>query len=54
MEGRTRGEIGWRTRAGEAHREAAAVAMAAQLAVRSGRGVDAGAYEQSTARGGTV
>jgi hypothetical protein len=49
---RSRGEIGRRTRGGGAHREAAAAAMAAQLAVRSGRGVDVGADEWSTTRGG--
>jgi hypothetical protein len=50
----SRGEIGRRTRGGGAHHEATAAAMAAQLAARSGRGVDAGTDERSTARGGTV
>jgi hypothetical protein len=51
---RSKGEIGRRTRGGRAHCEATVAAMAARLAARSGRGVDVGADEWSTARGGTA
>jgi hypothetical protein len=51
---RSRGEIRRRTRGGGAHREAAAVAMVARLAARSGRGMDAGMDERSMMRGGTT
>jgi hypothetical protein len=51
---RSRGEIGRRTQGGGAHREAVAAVMAAQLATRSSRGVDAGVDERSMARGGTA
>jgi hypothetical protein len=49
---RSIGEVRRRTRGGGAHGEAAAVAMAAWLAARSGRGVDAGMDERSTMRVG--
>jgi hypothetical protein len=51
---KSRGEIGRRTRGDGAHCEAAAAAMAARLAVRRGRGIDAGTDERSTVRGGTA
>jgi hypothetical protein len=51
---RSRGEIGRRTRGGGAHREAAVVAMVAQLAARSGQGEHAGVDERSTVRGALV
>jgi hypothetical protein len=56
MEGRGGAErkLGRETRGGRAHHKAAVAAMAARLAARSGRGVDAGVDERSTVRGGTA
>jgi hypothetical protein len=51
---RSRGEIGWRTRGGGAHCEATTTAMAARLAARSSRGMDASTDEWSTEMGGTA